>query len=185
LPLFVGDTLQVRIYLCTPLQVVLPSQWNYQIIGTAGLALQAFVTNGLDSAAAGYLVYTQQITWQTDVNNQYFFANLALNTAALNTLLGNATSAPATLVIGYIQGGVDTTVLYQAVTFKPGLPNASLVLPPGLTALSTQAAAQEYVPINGGTPGQGFFLLTPTGKKLYLQASDDGNGGVTFQASPM
>lgn len=188
LPFFVGDTLQLQIYLMVPLQTFTPSVPNYAIIPTAGLTLELFLTNGLDSGAVGYAQYTQQIVWNTDPNNQYFYANLALNTPALVALLANNTSAKATLVVGYVQNGTDTTVLYQPITVQPGIPTGNLVVPPGLTPLSLEAASGLFVPKAGVPPnaplafGAGFILTTPLGVKLFIHAIDDGQGGATFQA---
>lgn len=185
LPLFVGDKLQLQVYLMTPLQTQQPSIPQYSIVSTLGLALGLYLTNGQDSNAVGYVAYTWQVAWNTDPNNTYFYATLDLTQAALVTLLGSNTSASCYLVVGYVQGGVDTTVFYKPVTVQPGLPNA--VGPPlaGLTPLSAEAAAQMFVPINGGAAGQSFIMLTPLGKRLLIQAVDNADGTISFQASPM
>lgn len=191
LPFFVGDTLQLQVYLMNPLQTFTPSVPGYQIIPTTGLTLELFLTNGLESGAVGppaYAQYTQQVVWNTDPTNSYFYANLALNTAELIALIGDSTSAKAYLVIGYVQAGKDTTVLYQPITVQPGLPNSNLVVPPGLTPLSLEAAVGLFVPIIGvpaNAPlafGSGYILTTPLGKKLFIHAADDGQGGATLQA---
>ncbi len=174
-----------------PLQVFTPSVPNYAIIPTVGLTLELYLTNGLDSEAAHYAQYTQQVVWNTDPNNQYFYANLALNTQALIDLLAENTSAKAYLVIGYVQAGADTTVLYQPITVQPGVPTSNLVVPPGLTPLSMEAASGLFVPIAGVPPnapaafGGGFILTSPLGKKLFIHADDDGAGGVVYKADPI
>ena len=87
LPLFYPDTLQLQVYLMTRLQTIDPSVFQYAIISTAGLSLLMEVTNGKATGDAGRLVYTSQYVWSTDASNQYFYANLPLNTAAIQTLL--------------------------------------------------------------------------------------------------
>lgn len=188
LPFFVGDTLQLQIYLMKPLQTFTPSVPGYQIIPTLGITLELFITNGLDSSSPDYQQYTQQIDWATDPNNQYFYAGLSLNTPDLVALIGNSTSAKAYLVIGNVVPLNDTTYLYQPITLQPGVPTTNLVVPPGLTPLSLEAAVGLFVPQSGvpaNAPlafGGGFILTSPTGLKLFCYAKDDGQGGVTLQS---
>lgn len=191
LPFFVGDTIQLQIYLMKPLQTFTPSVPGYQIIPTVGITLELFLTNGLDSSSPDYEQYTQQIAWNTDPNNQYFYASLSLNSPDLVALIGNSTSAKAYLVIGNVVPLNDTTYLYQPVTLQPGVPTSNLVVPPGLTPLSLEAAVGLFVPKSGvpaNAPaafGAGFILTSPLGKKLFIHAADDGQGGVTFQSDPI
>lgn len=194
LPFFCGDVIQLQVYLMEPLQTTQPSVPQYSIINTAGLALEMYITNGLDSNSPDYIAYTWQVTWSTDPNNQYFYANLDLTQEALVTLLANSTNATAYLVVGYVAGGYDTTVLYVTITLQPGIPNAVGPLPAGLTPLSVQAAAGMFVPISGVPPipgggpnGAGFFLTSPNGHKLYVCAVDnaDGSGPAQLQVSPV
>lgn len=171
LPLFYGDTISLRIYLMDKLQTTNPSIFPYEILGTAGLQLFLYLDDGLVAGT----IYTQQITWSTDANNQYFYANLALNTAALATLLGSATSRECYLKIGYVQGGLQTTVISRQVQIGVGIPSVALVVPPGQTPLSAEVAAATFFPL---TPvaGQPLFIMSPAGKIFMMRAVDNADG---------
>jgi hypothetical protein len=189
LPLYIGDTVQLQVYLMDPLQTTTPGISNFGPKNTAGLNLMLYLTNGLDSNSGSYVQYSQQIVWSTDPNNQYFYATVALNTAGLITLIGNNTQASAYLVIGYQTAAGDTTVFEAQVTLKPGIPNANIVVPAGLTPISLEQARMIFVPVSGvsipgGPTGQGFYLTTPNGKKLFVQAIDNADGTASLDASP-
>jgi hypothetical protein len=184
LPFWLGDTLNLQIYLLNKTGSTLQSFNPYTIISNAGLALVVYIDNGLASGT----IYTQQITFTNDPGQQYFYAPLALNTAALATLLGQATSAPAYLHVGYLLNGLMTTVLTVQISIGVGVygitGGALNVVPIGLTPLSQQAAVQEFVSING-LPGQGFILCSPNGKKILLRVIDNPDLSAEFQASPI
>ena len=151
LPLAVGDTPLFQIYLMAPLPSYKPSQPNYYNIGTAGNTLELYLTNGLDENALGYLAYTWQVDWFTDPTNAYFYANVALNTEALITLISTNLTATAYLTIGYNNAGGSFTPFNSQVTLKPGLPNAVGPVPAGLTPLSLEQARGLFVPISGAS----------------------------------
>ncbi len=178
LPFFYGDTLPLRVYLFNKLPDALPSDFPFEIIPTNGLSFFVYLDDGKPSPT----IYTQQITWATDPNNQYWYANLALNTAALATLIGTSTSASCWLKIGYVQDGLQTTVYSQQVTIGVGIPVASLTTPPGLTALSVEVANATYVPLQP-VAGQAIWLMSPLGKKIALMAVDDADGGWHFESN--
>ena len=180
LPLFFGDTLSLVIYL-----LQLPEGYNGQdpansqleTVSTAGLQLLLYLDDG-DVAGT---IYTQEVAFQTDANNEFFYAPLALNTDALKTLLGANTSAQAWLKIGYVQGGLQTTVLSLQVTIQVGLPTQPLVVPAGLTPLSAEVANATYLSLNP-VPGRAIYLESPDGTKMVaLMLTNDG----IFQANPI
>lgn len=180
LPIYFGDTLNLQIYLLNKTGATLASYNPYTIISTAGIQLFVY----LDDGTIGGAVYTQQISFATDGNNQYFYAPLALNTMALQTLLGANTSAPLWFKIGYVVNGLITTVLSVQIPINVGLPNTSLVVPPGLTPLSVEVGNTMYVPVNG-PKGQGFILTSPDGKQILLHVSDNPDGSAEFRADPI
>jgi hypothetical protein len=181
LPFFAGDGgLTLQIYLRQLLQTTQPSQNNFVTVNTAGLTLFA----QLDSGSYNGTIYTSQATWVNDPNDTYFLGSFPMNTAAMMDLIGNGTSATAVLRIGFFDEGEPTTVFAQTVNILPGIPTMPLVVPAGLTPLSVQAANGMFVPQNGGNNGQGFSLISPLGKKLFLQAVDNGDGTASFGASP-
>ena len=181
LPLYYGDTLSLQVYLLNKVSSTLAGSNPYTIINTAGLQLFVYLDDGTITPGN---VYTQQISWNTDPTNSYFYSTLALNTNAIQTLIGTGTSGNAVLKIGYIQNGVQTTVLSVNVVIGVGIPPSSIVVPPGLTPLSVQVAQAMFVPI-AGQAGNGFYLITPNGKKLFICATDQPDGTAVFQASPV
>lgn len=180
LPLFFGDTIAMTVQLFTRITNAAANVFPFQILSTAGLQLFLY----LDDGTIAGTIYTQQITWTADPTNSFFSANLALNTAALQALVTatQPSGANCYLKIGYVQGGVQTTVLSQQVTINVGLPSSAVApVAPGQTALSTQIAAATYVPINGGNPGQTMTLISPAGHKIELACVDNPDGSHSFQ----
>lgn len=190
LPFYAGDSgLVLQVYLMTPLATNLPSQFNFSVIPTTGNTLFAQIDNNAEGSGAGQIgnPYTSQNTWATDPTNSYFYAYFPMNTAALQALVTAQNPAPATLRIGYFNSGLPLTVLSVGIQVLPGIPGTGTAVPPPLTGLSVQVANTLYVLQNGlanGQPGAGFFLTTPLGKKIYVQAVDNGDGTASFQASP-
>lgn len=182
-PLYYGDTLSLQVYLLNTTGTTLSGFNPYTVINNAGLQLFVY----LDDSIVGGTIYTQQISWSADATNSYFYSTLSLNTAALATLLGSSTSKTCWMKIGYVQGGLQTTVLSVLVTIGVGIPSTSLVVPAGLTALSVEVAATMFVPIDGNpnNPGAGFYLVSPAGKKLFISAFDNPDGTASLQASPV
>jgi hypothetical protein len=181
LPFFYPDTLTVRVFLLTPISNNSFGVPQYQIIPTTGLALVLYINGGTDTGSN----LAAQTVWQTDPNNTYFYADVSLATAGIKQNLGQKTSCQVYLQIGTIQNGNTRTYISSPITIQAGLNNANLVVPPSLTPLSLQAATAMFVPINGLPAGQGFYLITPNGKKLYLQAVDNPDGTASFLASPV
>ena len=183
LPLYYGDTLNLQIYLMNSTGTTLSSSNPYTVINNAGLQLFVY----LDDSIVGGTIYTQQISWASDPTNSYFYSTLSLNTAALQTLLGAATSKTCWLKVGYVENGLQTTVLSVVVTIGVGIPSTSLIVPAGLNALSVEVARTMFLPIDGNpnNPGNGFYLISPAGKKLFVSAFDNPDGTASLQASPV
>lgn len=183
LPFFFGDTLNLQVYLMNKTGTTLSGSNPYTVIVTAGITFFLYFTDGKATAT----IYTQQISWNSDPANQYFYSTLSLNTAALQTLLGTSTGASCYMKAGYIQNGLQTTVLSAVVNIGVGIPSTNLVVPANLTPLSVEVARAMFVPEDGApaNPGQGFFLLTPNGKKLYIHATDNPDGTASFNADPL
>jgi hypothetical protein len=183
LPLFYPDTLQLQIYLLTKLQQVDPNVFPYSIISTAGLALSLEISDG--KADNDRTVYASQYAWNTDANNQYFFANLTLGTPAVKTLV-QATepgSAPAYFKIAYLTPA-QTDIFSKVVQIGIGVGAPVLVVPPPLTPLSVEVASQTFFPLQPKA-GLGLYLESPNGKIMLLQAVDNPDGTASFLASPI
>lgn len=180
IPLFYGDTLSLVIYLLTKTKsTTRPNDYDVSIVNTAGLQLFLYLDDGTVSGT----IYTQQIVWTPDANNTYFSANLALNTAALLTLIGTSTSgASCWLKIGYVQGGLQTTVLSAQVTVGVGLPTSAVVVPAGQTNVSAEVANATYFP-QAPVNGKPLYLASESGKVCALYFVDNPDGTASFQAS--
>lgn len=183
LPLFFGDTLQLTIYLLelpAGYSAADPASSTLETVDIAGLQLFLYLTHGeIDGD-----IYAQQIAFTPDLVNNCFTGNLALNTAALDTLLGAATSAQCWLKIGYVQGGLQTTVFSKTVTIGVGLPAEALVVPPGQTPLSAEVANATYL-TQAPVAGRPIYLESANGKIIALLAVDNPDGTASLQASPM
>jgi hypothetical protein len=192
LPFAVGDNPMFQVYLLAPLPSYTPSapSGNYYNIGTAGNALEIYFTNGLDESSPDYAAYTWQNTFYTDPTNAYFYNNISFNQEALVTLLGNNQTASAYMTIGYTTAAGAFTPSKLQVQFTAGLPAVVGPVPAGLTPLSLEVARNLFVPVSGypvvgGPGGAGFYLTTPSGRKLLIQAIDPPGGGpAEFQATP-
>jgi hypothetical protein len=178
LPLFYGDTLALKVYLLNKLESKTLADFPYEKLSTSGLAFFLYLTDGKASPT----IYTQQIVWQTDANGLYFYANLALNTAALASLLGTATQASCWLKAGFTQAGLPITVLSKQVNISAGMPGASLDVPAGLTPLSVEVANATYAPLIGCT---GIQFISPSGKIILARAVDNPDGTASFEQSPI
>src|ERR1019366_1375292 len=187
LPFYAGDTgLTMQVYFLTPLIDPVQGRWGYSVILTPGNTCYAQIDDGTFTGN----IYTDQTVWSSDPNNQYFIANFPMNTTAnvggggtgIIGLLGSARSVTAYLRIGLSILGNPLTALNQQITIKAGIPNNPVQVAPPLTPLSLQVANTLYVPI-AGTPGGGFFLVTPLGGKIWVCAVDNPDGTPTFQAT--
>ena len=191
LGLFLGDCLPLSIYPMVPLQTQQATQSNYAFLGTAGWSLGMFLSNG--ETGVNQVIYSQYgqnaNAFLTDPNYQYFYTNpntppygFPLNTPALIALLGNGDSAQAYLDIALYQNGEQWTVFHKQVTITVGAPVFEVYVAPPETALSLELARNLIVPVIGA-PGQGFWLTSPLGKKLFISAMDNPDGNPSLGES--
>lgn len=171
LPPFVeGDTPSYQIFLCTPTNNPLTP---YTLMPIGGLSLQVAIGDKIGNVTN---YYTTQFVWapSTDPTQpNYFFATLPLNTAAITTLIGGASSAQSTFEVKYLQNGVPTTVLSQQITIQATvIKNGGVVVPPGLTALSAEVANATFLK----NPVSDLFLLGGDGHIYTVYV--DGNGSL-------
>lgn len=176
LPRFVqGDTLTFKVFLLKGAsRLATPER-----IPVSGITLQMAIGTRTGNSTN---YYTQQFAWtaSTDLADPYWTANLPMNTAEIGTLLGSGSSAVAWLELKMVQGGLPTTVLSKQITIDAAvIKDGGLVVPPGLTPLSAEAALAMFLQrdISGA-----ITLTNPTtGAKLSLYVGDDG----AFHADPL
>ena len=177
IPFLFGGQLPLNIYLMEPVDNPPPSTFPYNIIPTFGLQLFFYITDG----TIGGTIYTQQINWATDANNTYFIANLPMNTANLQALLGTSKSPqPAFLQVAYIQNGQQCPVCNFPILIGVGTPIVNLQVPAGLTPLSAEVANATFVP-KQPVAGQGIQLMSKGGKIIELIYDDNLDGSATLQ----
>lgn len=185
LPLYAGDTgLTMNVYLLAPLPSAPQGSWPYSVILPSSILLcNVQIDNGQFGAGVGQTgnAYTSQNAWVADPTNQFLTATFMMNAPNMTAqFTSGVSSLSAFLRIGYN----SLTALAQRVIIKPGVPGLVTQVPVPLTPLSVQQAQNQFVPIGGGAPGQGFYLTTPNGHKLYVQAIDNPDGVPTLQSSP-
>ena len=178
-----GDTPTLNIYLQDEIaNSAVQSGYILQPLSTAGLSLVLYIFDGTQNGT----VYTQQLTFTADPTNNFFIANLALNTAALLTLVqaGGVRGGNAYMMLAYFQNGLPTVVLDQPIVIGVGLPSGGVVVPAGQTPLSAETARATFVQINGPA-GQGFYITSPNGKQFFIEAADQPDGTAKFTADPV
>lgn len=163
-----GDTITFRIYLLER-STTFPYSAPYSIVNNADLSLSVAI--GPKDGTAGSTLYTQQFTWARDAANQYFYANLPLNTANITTLLGSAATAAAFFEVQYVQNGYATTVYQEACTIHAEVIEAgSVVAPVGQVAATVDYVNSTFVK----NENNGFVLANAsTGNKVFVYLGDD------------
>jgi hypothetical protein len=143
LPRFVqGDTPTLRIWpLARTAGFNGPAPYSY--LGTAGLSFEVAIGTRVGNSS---LLYTQQFTWPADPLQQSISAQLPLNTAGIDGLIGVNPSGSAWFEVKYLSGGFPTTILDQQVDVQASVIKASsLTVPPGATALTAEEANATFL----------------------------------------
>jgi hypothetical protein len=150
-----------------------------EAIPVAGVTLEVAI--GLRTGNSS-TYYTQQFTWtpSTDLAQPYFAAVLPMNTNAIANLLGSGSSAQAWLEVTKIADGLPETVLQKLITIQAAvIKSGTLVVAPGLTPLSAEAAMAAFV-AKSGIQGPIPFIGS-NGKVVMLDVDDSGQ----FRADPV
>jgi hypothetical protein len=184
LPLFIGDTLTVYLWLFQriPNSVNPANNFPFQTILNTGIAPVLYLTDGTVAGSANPLASC--VVWNPDPTQSYAVGTLNLNTPGLIAALGTKTILSAYLLVGYLQNGVSTTVLNQKIVLGAGVPNGVPAVPEGLTPLSVQQARLMFMPIEP-TAGQSLYLASPLGKVIEIACVDEGGtGGYHIDENP-
>jgi hypothetical protein len=166
-----GNTINMRIRCLNPTANFPNGNPPYSVLSTAGRSLQlAFGTKQGNTSTH----YVEQFTWAAsvaDLADPYFYADVAMNTAGISTLLGSGSSASAWLEINLVEG-TPRTILSKQVTIEASvIKNDTLTVPAGLTPLSAEAAAALYL---GRTIIGAFTLQNANGKAISIYVDADG-----------
>lgn len=143
-----------------------------ELIPTDDLTLQVALWSSADTVLAAQYVWTPY-------DGEYFEAELALNTAEIDTWLGSSTDKKANFQIDYLRAGVPTTVYLEQVTVKAtGIDLNALVPVPTPTPLSAEAAQAMFVKLHEERP---IYLVGAAGTELKVW-NDDTLGTPAFKA---
>jgi hypothetical protein len=173
-----GNTVTLRIRALTPTANFPLGNPPYTLTAVAGKTLQLAIGTKLGSASTHYV---EQYTWSagTDLVDPYWYADVAMNTQAVSTLLGTSASKTAYLEINLV-AGTPQTILSKQVTIEASvIKNDALTVPVGLTPASMEAvmALLKNLVANSIT----LQNETDPSKQTLLTTGDDG----TFHADPL
>jgi hypothetical protein len=178
LPRFVqGDSPTLRIWPLKRTATFNAGIVPYSYLGTAGATFEVAIGTRVGNAST---IYTEQLVWTSDANNQSVSAALPLNLPAIDTLIGTNSSGSAWFEVKYLSNGFPTTILdkqidLQASVIKPG----SAVVMPGATSISAESVNATFLKriIHGA-----FILQNDrTGNQIAVYFGDDG----AFHADPI
>ena len=172
-----GDTVTLNIYLLAR-TTDYPNGVPLQIINNANLSLRVAI--GPRDGTAGSTLDTQQFTWSKDSQNQYFYADFPMNTAAIATLIGAKDSDSShwfEIEVG-ASGGYTTVYSQQVKVYAEVIETTPLVTPPGATAVTLEFVKATCLQ----NTNSGFVIVNPnTGAKVQVYVGDDG----AFHADPI
>jgi hypothetical protein len=177
------DTVPVRIYLMDRLQTADPQVYPYEVLNTTGMSLLLEMTDG--EVGAGRTIYANQVVWQTDPTNSYFYANLSLATANILALLmaNEPGEASVWLKLAYVQNGYQTDVYNNEVPISIGVGTAIATAPATLTPATVEVSNQTYYP-QAPVAGLPLFVTSPLGKIILIAAVDNPDGTASRQDIP-
>lgn len=171
-----NDTVPFRVYLLqrtTNYPYSVQSSPAFELINNASLSLKMAI--GVKSGTGDGDLVASQFNWAKDPLNQYFYADLALNTQELADAMGDSASITRVLELEVTRNGLPNTVYQGPVQIDADvIKNTTITPQPGLTPLSAEEAAQTYVR-QFGLPGQTITLVSPNGQwARIIGIGDDG-----------
>lgn len=169
-----GNTFTLRIRALTPTPDFPVSDPPYELVAVAGRTIQFAIGTKAGNASTHYV---EQYTWTadtSDLSDPFWYADIAMNTAGITTLLGTSASATSWMEINLVEGA-PRTILSKQVTIEASvIKNATLTVPAGLTPLSAEAAAALYLAKSGVT-GKTVFTSPDGTKSAEVYYGDDGS----------
>lgn len=171
---FQGDIVPVQV------QIVEPTSGggvnSFDIVPVSGMALKLGVSDTPTGTPTTPAPFVTQFTWSQDTNSNFFFADVAFNTANLNTFLGASASKTAYLELEITDGSYITTILQDVITIKSEvIETGSLSVAPGQTALSMEVALQLF-PKKMMNAGETLTFVSPDGlRRRITGVRDDGS----------
>jgi len=167
---FQGDVIPMQVYLLEPDPDDGPT--TFSKVDISNIALSMAVGPTPVGNAAETPIATQY-TWSKNTTENYFYADLALNTAGVGTLLGATANATAYLEIQATEGSSITTLIQQQITIKAEVIEAgSLSVAAGATPLSLEVAQQMFCLKRMGA-GETLTFTSPDGLRYLIKGVDN------------
>lgn len=171
--LFQGDVTPYQITIIEPD----PSDpTRYQIVDNANMALKMAVSAQPIGTAGSPTPFVTQFSWSKDSSIKAFYADVAFNTAELDTFLGSAHSAQAYLEFEITEGASVATAWQGIVTVKADVIEAATgAVAAGETLLSLEVARQMFATWLWEA-GRQMISVSPDGtRQTVLHTDDDGS----------
>lgn len=172
--LYQGDVVPIEVHIFEPDPDGGPNDFIKQDVSS--MALKLGIGPAPTGTAGGPSLYVTQFTWSKNTDENYFYADVAMNTAELTTAIGSSASLSAYMELEVTEGSGVTTIWQGAVTIKAELIEASTAtVAAGETPLSLDVAlqmfAQKIMPA-----GETFTLVSSDGtRRIVLYCHDDGS----------
>lgn len=145
---------------------------KYTRMDVSALSISVAISQSFDSAAP--LAY--QPTFTKDEQLNLFSAELALNTAALNTYLGSADSKSAYFEIEVQEGTARTKVYTAIITLQNAVTQVGGTVPSPVDEYLTKAQqVAQFFPRVGGASGQLTFTSPGSIYQRIIGVADDGS----------
>lgn len=165
--LYQYDVLPLQIYVVEPDPDAGPN--GTSIIPVSGKALQV----GISGSMEGTVIASQNV-FDTNTDENYFFANLALNSAALDSFL-TEDSKTVYFEIEMVEGTATTTLLQATSSLRRVvLTDAAVGTVPGQTPVSLEMMNQMFLK-KYADPGD--RLILPSEDEVYKTELYTGNDG--------
>ena len=165
---FKYEGIPYRVSIMTPDYSEIPP--GYSKVDIANMALRITVNSTLDDASPE----AERQTWDKDSANNWFTGELSLNTAAIASLVGSATSVTAYFQIQVSESGGDWRTIYQTqITIKNSVTQPTTVSPDPVTVYYTKAEADGLFLTGKNRPGVQIGTVSPNGLHVRWLGVDD------------
>ncbi len=175
-----GDVVNYAITLFSRTQSY-PSPNPFSIIDPAEFSLKIGLYKVSDSSQLAF-----QNAFADDVPNGRKTGKLALDTAAINTALAAVATLAVRLEIQMENLSAEALTVFSRETtlYKDFITTASITVPPGETAATTQYVNESFIRVGQNEPGFGFTLVSDDGTKAR-RCSLNNNNVVVWSEVPV
>ena len=180
---FQGDILPMEIYVLEPDPEGGPNSYLYPAIGD--MTMKLAVGAAPIGTTATPTPFVTQFTWSKNTTTKKFSANVAFNTAELNTWLGAEASKVAYAELEMTEGAAIATIYQGSMTVKAQLiETGTTVVAAGLTPMSREEALQLFVKFSGNAAGSTITLPSSDGAHETVLGTDTDGAFTTEHQVP-